>query len=79
MLLNIKSTNSASYEEGDNVIKSLISFKANSTLKKAAFEFLGSQMATNEEKAQLDKVFKALDADNSGRLSKSEIKDGYLT
>jgi len=36
-------------------------------------------MATNEEKAQLDKVFKALDADNSGRLSKSEIKNGYLT
>ena len=42
------------------------------------FSFIGTQMIQSEEKAELTKVFKALDITQTGTLSKEELKAAYL-
>ena len=69
----------ANKKEGMAIYDTLSNFKAHNVLKKAAYEYLGSQLATHEERNNIDKVFKALDTHNTGTLSKSDIMDGYFT
>ena len=38
---------------------------------------MASQLITKSEKEYLSKVFRALDANNDGRLSKEEILNGW--
>lgn len=59
------------------MLEHLTSFKTNNTLQKAAYAFIGSQLATNADRKKIDAVFRSLDTENNGRLSKKEIKDGY--
>jgi len=46
-------------------------------LKQATFAFIASQLLTKSEKENLDKIFKALDKNGDGKLSKEEIFEGY--
>jgi len=59
-------------------LKNLQSFNAQSKLKQATYAFIASQLLSKQEKEDIDKVFRAMDANGDGKLSKAEIKNGYL-
>jgi calcium-dependent protein kinase len=59
------------------VYGNLKKFHANNALKKAAFAFIGTQLVTKQERFDLDKIFRALDTKNDGKLSIDEIKTCY--
>jgi len=46
-------------------------------LKQATLAFIASQLLGQEEKDYLEKIFKALDKNGDGHLSKEEILEGY--
>ena len=46
-------------------------------MKQATLAFIASQLISNEEKEHLEKVFRALDKNGDGQLSKEEILEGY--
>ena len=46
-------------------------------MKQAAFSFIASQLISKSEKERLAKIFKAIDANGDGKLSKEEIMNGY--
>jgi calcium-dependent protein kinase len=58
-------------------LSNLKSFNADSKLKQATFAFIASQLLSKNEKEQIDKVFRAMDVNGDGKLSKEEIKNGY--
>lgn len=58
-------------------LSNLQSFNASSKLKQATYAFIASQLLSKNEKEQIDKVFKAMDINGDGKLSKEEIKLGY--
>jgi len=58
-------------------LTNLQNFNAQSKLKQATFAFIASQLLSKNEKEQIDKVFRAMDANGDGKLSKEEIKNGY--
>eukprot|EP01017_Pseudomicrothorax_dubius_P047572 TRINITY_DN8567_c0_g1_i1.p1 TRINITY_DN8567_c0_g1~~TRINITY_DN8567_c0_g1_i1.p1 ORF type:complete len:346 (-),score=103.20 TRINITY_DN8567_c0_g1_i1:207-1244(-) len=60
-----------------NAFNNLKTFRADRKLAAATWVFLVSVMATREEKEDLLKIFKALDANNDGLLSKDELLAGY--
>jgi calcium-dependent protein kinase len=55
----------------------LKTFRADQKLKQATFAFIASQLLTKNEKENLAKIFKAIDKNGDGKLSKEEILDGY--
>lgn len=55
----------------------LISFHSHNTMKAATLTFIGSQLISKKEREELAKVFKMLDKNSDGKLSKKEVKDGY--
>jgi len=46
-------------------------------LKQAALAFIASHLTKDEEKRDLDKIFKAIDINGDGNLSKEEVMLGY--
>ena len=46
-------------------------------MKQATLAFIASQLLGNEEKEDLEKIFRALDKNGDGHLSKDEILEGY--
>lgn len=60
-----------------NALQNLKSFRADQKLKQATFAYMASQLITKSEKEYLSKVFRALDVNNDGRLSKDEILNGW--
>ena len=46
-------------------------------MKQATLSFIASQLLNKTEKDHLEKIFKALDTDGNGCLSKKEILDGW--
>mmetsp|Transcript_19140 Transcript_19140/g.34908 ORF Transcript_19140/g.34908 Transcript_19140/m.34908 type:complete len:506 (-) Transcript_19140:2424-3941(-) len=58
-------------------LQSLKSFRATSKLKQAACVFISSQMIGEKEKQVLTTAFKALDTNNDGKLSASELEIGF--
>lgn len=60
-----------------SALQNLKSFRADQKLKQATFAYMASQLITKSEKEYLSKVFRALDANNDGRLSKDEILNGW--
>jgi calcium-dependent protein kinase len=59
-------------------LKNLQNFNAQSKLKQATYAFIASQLLSKQEKEDIDKVFRAMDVNGDGKLSKTEIKNGYL-
>ena len=58
-------------------LTNLQSFRAEQKLKQATFAFIASQLLTKAEKENLAKIFKAIDKNGDGKLSKEEILEGY--
>ena len=46
-------------------------------LKQATLAFIASQLVSKEEKEHLEKIFRSLDKNGDGHLSKEEIFEGY--
>lgn len=64
-------------EAASNALGNLKSFRAEQKLKVAAASYIGSQLISKSEKERLGKIFKALDKNGDGKLSKEEIMEGY--
>ena len=58
-------------------LSNLKTFRADQKLKQATFAFIASQLLTKSEKENLAKIFKAIDKNGDGKLSKEEIMEGY--
>jgi calcium-dependent protein kinase len=58
-------------------LTNLKTFRADQKLKQATFAFIASQLLSKSEKENLAKIFKALDKNGDGKLSKEEMQDGY--
>jgi len=58
-------------------LSNLKTFRADQKLKQATFAFIASQLLTKSEKENLAKIFKAIDKNGDGKLSKDEIMEGY--
>lgn len=52
-------------------------FDSDSKLKQATYALIASQLLLKNEKDEIDEVFRVLDVDCSGRLSKTEVKYAY--
>ena len=61
----------------ENALSQLQNFRADQKLKQAAFSFIASQLISKSEKERLAKIFKAIDKNGDGKLSKTEILEGY--
>jgi Ca2+-binding EF-hand superfamily protein len=55
-------------------LDNLTKFHAHNTMKAATLTFIGSQLLSKEEREELARVFKKLDQNGDGMLSKEEIK-----
>ena len=60
-------------------LNNLISFHSQNTMRVATLSFIGSQLMNKEERESLARVFKAMDTNSDGKLTKEEIKAGYAT
>lgn len=58
-------------------LDNLRNFSGSSKLKQAALAFIASHLTKDEEKRDLDKVFKEIDINGDGNLSKEEVLLGY--
>lgn len=61
----------------NHALDNLIHFHSHTTIKAATLTFIGSQLITKEEREEMARVFKNIDLNGDGKLSKDEIKDGY--
>ena len=78
----IKEAQSAALEKLDSevavsALSNLKNFNASSKLKQATYAFIAAQLLTKQEKEKIDEVFRAMDLNGDGKLSKEEIKIGY--
>merc|ERR1712226_295665 len=58
-------------------LTNLKNFNSKSKLQQAVYYFIVNNMATKEEKNELIKTFKALDANGDGKLTREELMAGY--
>jgi len=61
-----------------HALENLTNFHAHNMMKAATLTFIGSQLMSKEEREELARVFKKLDKNGDGKLSKDEIKEGYV-
>ncbi len=75
----IKSNGAVSVDakSAENALNALQGFRAEQKLKQAAYSFIASQLISKSEKERLAKIFKAIDKNGDGKLSKEEILEGY--
>ncbi|OMJ74518.1 hypothetical protein SteCoe_26520 [Stentor coeruleus] len=60
-----------------NIFNNLQSFRSEHKLQKATYSFIASQLATKKEREEMIELFKSLDSDNSGTLSRKELLQGF--
>lgn len=58
-------------------LSNLRNFRGELKLKRATMAFIASQLVSKEETRDLEKMFKQLDKNGDGMLSKEEIIEGY--
>ncbi|CAB9505617.1 MAP kinase-activated protein kinase 2 (Fragment) [Seminavis robusta] len=46
-------------------------------LKQAVYTYIASQLLRKEEREEIDRVFRGMDSDRDGKLSKEDIRKGY--
>jgi len=63
-----------SSKEAISSLSNLASFSAQQKLKQATYTFIVSQLLTKDEKEGVDAIFRAMDVDCDGKLSRDEIK-----
>jgi len=73
-MTNKKIDSAAASEALDN----LVHFHSHNTMKAATLTFIGSQLISKAEREKLGTIFKALDKNSDGKLSKEEVKEGYF-
>ena len=56
----------------------LQNFHKNATLKVATLSFISSHLTTKQEREDLARIFKLIDKNGDGRLSKDEVQEGYM-
>jgi calcium-dependent protein kinase len=61
-----------------NVFSNLRSFHIDRQLQQATLTFITSQLSTRKEREALEEVFRQLDTDKNGALSRQELIDGFL-
>lgn len=64
-------------ERALEALSNLERFNAQSKLKQATCAFIASQLVLKEEKHKIDELFRALDINSNGRLSKDDVRIGY--
>lgn len=64
-------------EAASSALGHLSSFRSGQKLKVAAASYIGSQLISKSEKEKLGSIFKKLDKNGDGKLSRDEILDGY--
>ena len=81
-LENVRSTSSQGFVERESIaaIKSLgylENFRADCKLKQAVCAFIASQILTRREKDMIDSLFRTLDTNCDGKLSREELRLGF--
>lgn len=64
-------------ERAMDVLYNLERFNAQSKLKQATCAFIASQLVLKEEKQKMDELFRALDINSTGKLTKYDVQIGY--
>ena len=64
-------------EYASPLLRNLQNFRAKQKLKKATLNFISAQLTTKEEREEMIELFKSLDIDQNGTLSKDEVKIGF--
>lgn len=59
-------------------LNNLQNFNSTSKLKQATCAFIASQLLLKQEKEDIDDVFRALDTNCDGKLTKDEVMNGYF-
>ena len=60
-----------------NNLQNLKNFRAEQVMQQAVLTFLANQSLSNDEKENLMKMFKKLDQNGDGTLSREEIIEGF--
>ena len=60
-----------------SIFSNIQSFRSEQKLQKATYAFIATQLATKKEKDEMLELFKSLDTDNSGTLSRQELIQGF--
>lgn len=60
-----------------SILKNLQGFHAERRLQKATLTFIASHLATKSEREEMKEIFKSLDTDNNGTLSREELIQGF--
>ena len=63
---------------GKKTLDNLQNFVSEKNMKNAILTFICSQLLTNKEKEEFQEMFKSLDTDHDGKLSKEEIYKGVF-
>ncbi|OMJ88586.1 hypothetical protein SteCoe_9450 [Stentor coeruleus] len=75
--LNNASTTPIDNSTAKSIFTNLTSFHSEQKLQKATYSFIASQLATKKEREEMLDLFKSLDTDNSGTLSRDELTRGF--
>lgn len=59
------------------IFNNMKKFRADHKLQKATLTFIASQLSTKSERDEMMNVFKAIDTDNNGALSREELINGF--
>jgi len=55
-------------------LKLLYNIESDSAFKQATYSYLATAVMSKEEKAKLEKIFKAIDKNGDGTLTKEELE-----